>query len=64
MSLVGGPAKRIIRAWLGTAAIVVAVVAVRALPDPWRGVVDFAVAAALGWGLACIVRRAPEVIRS
>ncbi len=63
LSLVGGPAKRVLRGWLGTTAIVVAVVAVRALPDPWRGVVDFAVAAALGWGLVCIARQAPRAIR-
>ena len=63
LSLIGGPAKRVLRGWLGTAAIVGAVLAVRALPDPWRGVVDFAVASALGWGLVCIARRAPEAIR-
>lgn len=63
LSLVGAPGKRVLRAWLGTTAIVVAVLLVRALPDPWRGLVDFAVAAALGWGLLCIARRAPEAFR-
>ena len=32
LSLVGGPAKRVLRGWLGTVAIVGAVLAVRALP--------------------------------
>lgn len=64
LSLVGAPAPRLIRAWLGTAAIVTAVVVVRSLPDPWRGIVDFAVAAALGWGLISIAWRAPHAFRS
>ena len=62
MALVGGPPARNLRAWLGTMAIVGAIIAVRALPDPWRGVVDFAVAAALGWGLVCIARRARDAL--
>ncbi len=62
LALVGGPAKRLLRGWIGTAAIVAAILAVRALPDPWRGVVDFAVAAALAWGLVCIARRLPEAL--
>lgn len=64
LSLVGAPAPRLIRAWLGTGAIVTAILIVRSLPDPWRGIVDFAVAAALGWGLVSIARRAPHAFRS
>jgi hypothetical protein len=56
MGLVGGTRRGMIRAWLGTAAVVVAVVAVRALPSPWRGIVDFAVAAALAWGIVALAR--------
>lgn len=56
MSLVGAPIGRVFRAWLGVGAIVVAVSIVRALPEPWRGIVDFSVAAALGWALLVLLR--------
>lgn len=55
MSLIGAPRKRLLRAWAGTAAIVTAVLAVRTFPEPWRGMVDLAVAAALVWGLGAIL---------
>ncbi len=64
LSLVGAPLPRLARAWLGTAAIVTAILIVRSLPDPWRGIVDFSVAAALGWGLISIALRAPRAFRS
>ena len=54
MTLVGAPARALVRAWIGVALIVLAVLIVRALPDPWRGIVDFAVAGALAVGLAAI----------
>ena len=55
MSLIGAPASTRAKAWLGVALIVGAVLVVRSLPEPWRGIVDFAVAAALLVGLAAIV---------
>lgn len=61
MSLIGAPAKTLVRAWAGVGAIVVAVLVVRALPDPWRAMIDLAVAAALAWGLLALVR---AVVRS
>jgi hypothetical protein len=63
LSLVGAPGGRMLRAWGGTFAIVCAVLLVRALPEPWRGIVDFAVASALAWGLVSIVRCAPGAFR-
>jgi hypothetical protein len=51
MSLVGAPAPAMMRAWLLVAAVITAVYLVRLLPDPWRGIIDLSVAAALGWGL-------------
>lgn len=63
LSLVGAPAKSLLRAWLGTLAIVTAVLTVRTFPDPWRGIVDFAVASALVWGLLSIAWRAPRAFR-
>ena len=50
MSLIGAPARVVVRAWLGVALIVLAVVIVRRFPEPWRGIVDLSVAAALAWG--------------
>lgn len=61
MSLVGVDRRKLGRAWLGTTAIVAAILVVRALPEPWRGIIDFAVAAALAWGLVALLRRLPAV---
>ena len=63
LSLVGTDRKELLKGWLGTAGIVAAVLVIRAFPPPWRGIVDFAVAAALAWGLLAILRRAPKVVR-
>jgi hypothetical protein len=52
--LLGAPRSTLIRAWLGVTSIVLAVVAVRHLPTPWRGIIDGAVAAALTWGLVAL----------
>lgn len=59
LSLIGAPPAKLLPSWLGTLAIVGAVLVIRVLPEPWRGIVDFAVAAALGWGLVAILRRLP-----
>ena len=56
MSLTGAPARVLARAWIGVALIVAAVLIVRALPEPWRGIVDLSVATALLVGLVAIVR--------
>lgn len=63
MSLIGAPALAMAKAWGGTAAIVTAVIVVRMFPEPWRGITDLAVGAALLWGLAAIVVKAPEALR-
>lgn len=52
--LVGAPTRALLRAWAGVAAIVIAVIIVRALPEPWRGIIDLAVAAALLWGTVAL----------
>jgi hypothetical protein len=57
MSLVGAPLRSLIRAWLGVAAIIMAVMFVSRFPDPWRGIVDLAVASALAWALAALLAR-------
>lgn len=55
MMLVGAPRATLVRAWLGISTIVAAVLLVRALPSPWRGIIDLAVAAALLWGLGALL---------
>lgn len=62
MNLVGSPASGVLRAWTGVSVIVLAVLLVRVAPDPWRGMVDFAVAAALAWGLVALLRGVPAAI--
>ena len=56
-SLLGAERGVIVRAWLAVAAIASSVVVVRGLPDPWRGIVDLAVASALAWGLVALLAR-------
>ena len=55
MSLIGGTTRAVVRAWIGVLLIVIAVFIVRALPDPWRGIVDLSVALALTIGLVRLV---------
>jgi len=58
MALVGGPGRTMLRAWTGVAAVLVAILVLRQVPDPWRGIVDVGVAAALGWGLLVLLLQA------
>lgn len=62
LSLIGAPPAKLLLSWLGTLAIVGAILVIRTLPDPWRGIIDFAVAAALAWGLVAILRRLPSTL--
>jgi hypothetical protein len=55
LSLVGDEPRAMARAWGGVVAIATAVLVVRTLPAPWRGIVDAAVACALAWGLMAVV---------
>lgn len=64
MSLIGPPARAVVRAWAGVAAIITAVLVVSRLPDPWRGIVDIAVASALVWGAFALVRGAVRTFGS
>jgi hypothetical protein len=54
MSLLGARRREVVRAWLGVALIALAIVVVRALPAPWRAIVDAGVTAALAWGLVAL----------
>lgn len=53
--LVGNAPRSLLRAWVGVAAIVAAVLLVRLLPFPWRGIVDAGVTVALAWGLVALL---------
>jgi len=62
LSLIGLGRRELLQGWLGTVAIIAAVLVIRSLPEPWRGIVDFAVAVALAWGLVAVVRRFPSAL--
>ena len=47
--------RRVILAWGVTSGLVVLIVAVRMLPQPWRGIVDAGVVVGLGWGVLAIL---------
>lgn len=51
MSLLGDTRPRVVRAWALVFAIVAMVVAVRHLPETWRGIVDASVACSMTWGV-------------
>jgi hypothetical protein len=61
LGLAGGTSGARWRAWRGVALIAAAVVSVRALPEPWRGLVDAAIAASLAWGLGALLVRFGQV---
>ncbi len=46
--------RRMITSWALTTGIVLLILAVRLLPQPWRGIVDFGVVVGLAWGLASL----------
>ncbi len=55
MAMFHATRKRLIMAWGLPGAIVILVVAVRMLPQPWRGIVDIGVVVGLLWGSLSIV---------
>jgi hypothetical protein len=63
ISLIGAPPGILVRAWGGSAAIMVAVVVVSRFPEPWRGITDLAVASALAWGTVTLVAQAWRTLR-
>ncbi len=64
MGLVAPSARGVARPWAGVTAIIAAVLTVSRLPEPWRGIIDFAVAAALAWGVIAIVRQSWFTLRT
>lgn len=64
MSLIGPTWRTALRAWAGVAAIITAVLIVSRFPEPWRGIVDIAVAAALMWGAMALMYGALGMLRA
>jgi hypothetical protein len=63
MALIGAPPRLLAAAWAGAAAIAVAVAAVSRFPDPWRGMVDVAVASALFWATLVLIATGASGLR-
>lgn len=57
LGLAGGTRRELVRAWTGVGMITLAVLLVRALPMPWRAIVDAGVSSALLLGLCSLVIR-------
>jgi hypothetical protein len=57
LSLLGASRRDLVRAWVSVALITLAVLVVRALPFPWRGIVDAGVSSALLLGLCSMLVR-------
>ncbi len=64
LSLFGGSRREIVRGWAALAAVLAAIETVRALPAPWRGIVDGAVCVALAFGAASVLLRLPGSLRA
>ncbi|MBL4636965.1 MAG: hypothetical protein JKY56_24140, partial [Kofleriaceae bacterium] len=63
MTLFHASRKRLIISWVVYAGIVVLVVAVRQLSQPWRGIVDVGVVFGLSWGIVAIVAAFVAIVR-
>lgn len=61
MTLFAAPRTRMAISWTVTICVVIAVVLVRRLEQPWRGIIDGGVVVGLSWGVVCLVR---ELIRA
>lgn len=55
MGLFHATRKRMITSWVILLAVVAVVVAVRMLPQPWRGIIDAGVVVGLSWGIFATV---------
>lgn len=54
MGFFGATRKRKIVAWALSSGIIVLIVIVRILPQPWRGIIDAGVVVGLSWGLLSV----------
>ncbi len=63
MGLVHGTRRRVITSWTMIGSMVGALVAVRILGQPWRGVIDAGVVVGLAWGMVAILLLAARAAR-
>jgi len=63
MALIAATPRRLVGSWALVTMIVGFVVAIRLLPDPWRGIVDAGVVVGLSWGALSIVVIAARALR-
>ncbi len=54
MGLIHATRRLLISSWILAVAVILIIIAVRALPPPWRGIVDLGVVVALAWGVAAL----------
>ncbi len=60
-----GASKRVlIVAWAGTIAIVIFVLLVHRVDQPWRGIIDAGVVVGLSWGLVSLITTAANTFRT
>jgi hypothetical protein len=64
LCLVHAERRALVKAWISVALIVCAVVIVKALPEPYRGIIDAGVAVALAIGLGSLVSGFVAAVRS
>lgn len=62
MELMGTTPRGLVRGWGLAIGIALLAFSVQLLPDPWRGIIDLGVAAALGWALLFIVAGAIRLL--
>jgi hypothetical protein len=63
MGWIGATPRRLATSWGITVGIVILVVLVRHVPQPWRGVIDAGVVIGLAWGIVAIVWFSFEALR-
>ena len=56
MGMITATRRRLVASWLLVTGIVILVLLIRQLEQPWRGVVDAGVVVGLGWGLLATIR--------
>ena len=54
MGLIHATRRRLMSSWILAVAVILIIIAVRALPPPWRGIIDLGVVVALAWGVAAL----------
>lgn len=63
MTLFHATRKRLMVSWIVYAGIIVLVVSVRQLSQPWRGIVDVGVVFGLSWGIVAILSAFVAIVR-